>query len=154
MTHPTQPVPKSAAWKQAQGTMLHLANCIVVIEIWKPSARPRFSFALYATCPFLVSLIHSLAPSVFCSFTLRISRATPGSLLALRAHYILWITDLKCDSQVHNYCEEWHFKKVAVLALTIMIPAACYRYNYNIYVAIYEGKGSFQLKKVLELLHI
>lgn len=39
MAHPTQPVPKSSAWEQAQGTVLHqlhLSNCIVVIEIWKP----------------------------------------------------------------------------------------------------------------------
>lgn len=33
MTHPTQPVPKSFTWEQVQGTMLHLADCTVLIEI-------------------------------------------------------------------------------------------------------------------------
>lgn len=78
MTHPTQPVPKSSTWEQAQGTMLHLANCIVVIEIWKPIVRPRFSFAQFATV--FPGFAHSLTCmlSIFCSFMLRGSRGHSG----------------------------------------------------------------------------
>lgn len=58
MTHPTQAVPENSTWEHARGTTLHLSNCIVVIEIWKPSVRPRFSSAPRSTLP----------SSWFCSF--------------------------------------------------------------------------------------
>lgn len=64
MAHPTQPVPKSSAWEQAQGTMLHqlhLSNCIVVIEIWKPRDLIFLLLCVSHSPFYLLLLVHSLA---------------------------------------------------------------------------------------------
>lgn len=100
MAHPTQPVPKSSAWEQAQGTMLHqlhLSNCIVVIEIWKPRDLIFLLLCVSHSPFYLLLLVHSLALTRYRPFFFNVE--------SLRGCHpkIYELQTKDCDSQAHNY---------------------------------------------------